>query len=172
MIDFKIFASQIDRLSNTFGKRNFSDERISMIWESVKDLSNPQLKSLVDVFVSSSRQYPTPDDFARVIREKNYDQTKNEKKEEYIKGNLDVKSVTNGMQLLGKILDQQFSAHQVNELIKELPSSKVDCNLCKDEGEIFATRKDNSNNWVFKCYCAAGMRNQNAWPVFKRELLN
>lgn len=46
------------------------------------------------------------------------------------------------------------------------------CKVCRDEGEVWAIRiSDNSENWVFKCFCDIGMSSGNAWPVFKNELL-
>lgn len=68
MIDFE-FQNQMQRLTGTFGKNHFSDERMALIWRTVKELNKRQFENIVDHFLASFRQAPLPADFLKAYYE-------------------------------------------------------------------------------------------------------
>lgn len=59
----EFFDNQIQRLSSTFGKNAFSDERVKLIWNSCNKLSNDEFAKITNFFIASSRQAPLPEEF-------------------------------------------------------------------------------------------------------------
>lgn len=60
---YREFAEQLERLQNTFSDRAFPDERVKLIWDSVKNLDARDFKKIADVFIADSRQPPMVSDF-------------------------------------------------------------------------------------------------------------
>jgi hypothetical protein len=62
-MDFDFFQRQIERLKETFGQQYYKDERVKLLWNDVRALSNQWLASVVSDFIYSSRQAPLGDEF-------------------------------------------------------------------------------------------------------------
>lgn len=77
------FDREIERLRNTFGKTPFSNDRLALAWNEVKDLSAPWFNRWVDFWLSNERQAPLPKDFREatsVERERLYESDKQKQK--------------------------------------------------------------------------------------------
>lgn len=69
----QFFNDQIQRLSSTFGKSGFSDERVKLIWDVCAKLSDFEFKQIVNQMLATSRYAPLPEDFKTAA----YGETKN-----------------------------------------------------------------------------------------------
>ena len=78
MIEQK-FASQINRLVETFGKAPYGNERVKLVWMGIRDLPDDWFERTVTEMISSQRQAPLVPDFieaARTERFKAHEQIK------------------------------------------------------------------------------------------------
>lgn len=57
------FAPQISRLSETFGKTAYGNERVRLIWREVETFRMPWFRDLVDAMIGTFRQAPLVPDF-------------------------------------------------------------------------------------------------------------
>jgi hypothetical protein len=69
MITRPQFAIQMERLTDTFGDKFFSEQRAHMMWQSVEGLEYPTVIAIVDSFIRSSKTAPLPVDFALAASE-------------------------------------------------------------------------------------------------------
>lgn len=57
------FNIQLGRIYSVFGEKQYGKERLSLIWQSCKELSDYAFIRIVDNFISSARFAPLPKDF-------------------------------------------------------------------------------------------------------------
>lgn len=69
MITREQFRLQIDRLTDTFGEKNFPDQRSAMIFDYVCGLEYETVIAIVDSFIRSSKYAPLPADFSEAVKE-------------------------------------------------------------------------------------------------------
>lgn len=67
-MNFNFFNDQIQRLVSTFGKTNFSDERVKLIWNISERLNENEFKQIVNHFLANARYAPLPDDFNQAVK--------------------------------------------------------------------------------------------------------
>lgn len=61
------FQTQVNRLSNTFGKTHFGSERLMLLWKRVQSFSSAWFQRTIDDLISTHRQPPLPNDFETAI---------------------------------------------------------------------------------------------------------
>ncbi len=59
------FLAEMGRVFNVFNKSNYPDERLDLIFEEVKYLSESHFTSLVDFFIKGKKGAPLPNDFRK-----------------------------------------------------------------------------------------------------------
>lgn len=65
------FNTQMTRLAGVFGKSHYqNDQRMEMIWQTVKSLEYFDFISVVDSMIGNMRKAPLPIDFAEAIKSK------------------------------------------------------------------------------------------------------
>ena len=57
-MDKQEFVTQIDRLKNTYGDKQYPEERVKVIWSEVKDRASAWLERQVSHWIASSRMAP------------------------------------------------------------------------------------------------------------------
>jgi hypothetical protein len=58
------FATQIDRLKNTFSEKAYPPERVKLIWRFVAEFTPTWLEREVDGFLATFKFAPVPNDFS------------------------------------------------------------------------------------------------------------
>lgn len=69
MISREQFQLQVDRLADTFGDKNFPEQRTHMIWEMMRGLDYTSVIAVVDSFIRGSKFAPLPSDFHEALTE-------------------------------------------------------------------------------------------------------
>lgn len=67
MISENHFRYQMNRLAETFGANHYKSERVRMIWQAIKDLSDHWLEKTVDSFIGYQRHAPLLEEFSGEI---------------------------------------------------------------------------------------------------------
>ena len=65
---YTVFHEQIGRLVTAFGKRLFLKERVDMIWEICKVLTDEEMTQVTDQILKNARQAPLPRDFETHVK--------------------------------------------------------------------------------------------------------
>jgi hypothetical protein len=174
-----VFLSEIQKLVNSFGKTQYSQDRIDIIWVAVQDLSDDWFKLVVRGMLLTERQAPLPSAIVSLAERERLTlnwsahQAEQENQEDLELKNsiytdedrkMFLKTITDRIQ--GKVSDDDWAAF--NSLIKNPPSQTRVCKYCKNSG-VLVTKK---TNYVYKCNCDKGLSDNRKFPFVPTELIN
>ena len=168
MADKNAFLGQIDRLRNQFGVRAYGNEKIELIWQEVRNISDANLKNIIDDFIADAKFSPTRKDFMMAIGEKRIQVYEKEKKNYADEARkLTPENYKSGMKVLGGILNGQYSPEQINSWVKQSKEKQLACKKCNGSGFVWAKEKDSFyDNYCFKCICPIGKEMKEAYPTW------
>lgn len=148
------FNTQIKRLKNTFGEKNFSTERQAIIYKEMQRLTDNQFSLVVDRLIWTCKSTPLKDEFAAAVE----DVLEKERREE--RARIGIEMAKHSIDPFADLLD-----------LAEAPSP-IKCYSCYDTGLLIATSRKTRNEKWFRCRCAAGLaRHPSEGPIFKGKLL-
>lgn len=169
---FLEFNSQMQRLTKTFGKTPYSEERIALIWKAV---SNPNLSAAwferaIDHLIGSMRQPPLLPEFQEQISrelEREWQKTK-ERGHQEAKDFWDGTYQTEDMRTICAMINKRMFGHVDDEMfaqfLKHLDSASkanskqpYDCDYCFDTGVYLAFQLETKARFVFRCHCRRGV---------------
>lgn len=175
---WKFFMRQVDRLTSTFGKNAYGEERVLLIWREIKDLSDNWAEATVDKLIGEHRYAPLLPEFREEISKERERLWRVEKKQHAKEAKQfyssyqadDIKTICAGIvkRVKGDMSDGDFD--NLNQLLnyasKHNPNdTPVQCRTCKDTGKVFTP-----GNGVYRCFCHYGDSQPKVWPVFRREV--
>lgn len=147
-LDRELFRKNILRLKDVFGEKYYSNERETILFNSMHGIQGHELTQAVDYMIANSKSHPLLNDFNKaitIIRERNV--------------------------MHDKIADRSIinNPGQNTKPIK----SEIRCKFCEDSGLIYATSKENGNEYCFKCFCSEGTNRYHGYnyPVWQRKFL-
>src|SRR5687767_5961893 len=153
-MDHNAFKVQIERLSKEFGGKGFSTEKVSLIWEEVKNLQERDLIDIVSGFIADSTYAPKRKDFRDAIirmRLNNYESQKKVRANEGKK--LTPENHKMGMRILSGVMGGEFTKEQIEEWVRSTKAQQLSCKHCDDRGLVFAREKGTKyENFAFKCF--------------------
>ena len=169
------FQFQITRIMNTFGKTAFTEERVKLIWSSVKELDDDWFLKTCDHFLATMRQAPLPNDFfesAGKERERLWEIEKANRREESARfSNMLEKESPMLFEIIKKLGNGAMSEADRKSMLEMISNAakaaeKVNCETCEDTGLVFVN-KENQAPSVFKCRCVAGKNEKRNYPTYR-----
>jgi hypothetical protein len=177
------FDQQVNRLKDCFGDRNYSDERMKVIWKEVGTLSSYWLSSVIDQFIGECRQAPLMPEFREQIakeRERLHRIEKDvhaEEAKEFFDGIYmpeDKKTICQYIRkrLRGEVSDADFEVFikHLNHAGKGVSHkiSQIGCRDCDGSGLVFHRNEENYE-FVYRCYCSQGQKQAKSYAVWPRN---
>lgn len=175
------FQGQMDRLIEQFGKKNYADVRVKLIWREVKDLGAYWWEQLVDRFLLTCRQPPLYDELyeeisrerERIYRDEKEKHAKDAK--DFYEGTYQPEEVRLICQTIIKRLNHEVSdeyyekfkehlTYAAKRISRVVPISN--CKHCEGSGLVFIRDADHYE-WVYRCLCEMGMRKPKAYPIYR-----
>lgn len=170
------FQTQMNRLSETFGKQAYGTERAGLIWREVKDFSGAWLERTVDDFIGAMRHAPLLPDFANAVsaeRERTWKREKAQHSKEaeyamkslYSSGDLSMICKTITSRIEGEMPDADFG--KFLKMINSAPVTELSCRTCDGSGLVF-DKDERGYEFVFRCFCREGEKKPKVYPVYVR----
>ncbi len=160
------FKFQMERLTRHFGAKAFSIERINLILEEVKNISEKDFMEIVSDFIADSKFPPTRKDFrdaASSRRNTSYEVYKKASASDARK--LTPENYQAGMKVLKGVMEGKFTNDQISKWANSSKSHQIGCKYCDSSGLIFAKEKDSKyDNYTFKCMCPEGKGHVEIYP--------
>jgi hypothetical protein len=172
------FYSQIKRLSNTFGERNFPEEKVNVIWKYVEDLKDSWFSSLCDKYIGTLRHAPLPADFleeASIEKKKNLSHSFADKPHPIESSIFSEAERSEMFQVMKDVCSKKISpsdARKYASAIQRVIDQRLNirCKLCHDTGQLFALRRGVCGTYAFRCQCDIGLKREGNHPIWQDGL--
>lgn len=169
---FEQFQNQVKRLANTFGAKNYPEERITVFWKEFKYTDYNLFQEAISRAIAEELRAPMISrlrDFVSVVRQEYYSKQKERNKkeaEDFFHSTFDSVDVnfivqTTIQRMSGKVPDGDWSEFLHN--IRSMASSRGPQPACKhcDNG-VVVTR----DSYAYVCFCDLGMARTERYPRY------
>ena len=167
----KEFDTEMIRLKNTFGEKNYSEERMRIIFKETQFIDFAFFRSCVDELIGSSKFTPLLPEFREIatkfreIKERQKDQAKQHRYD-----NSDGLNAEESSMILKKIIargNNLISDKEWEEWKALIRSSykfqTLLCKRCEDSGLIYES-SETGGEYVFRCTCKKGTSRPDRYP--------
>lgn len=149
MLSDNCFASQISRLVETYGEKNFPQPRVNLLRKEMNHLSDEQFDKVVGYVIFNKYRIPSGDDFYKAV-----DYVKKQTLAEENRAKVHVR-----VDPFADIADEMEYVH-----------TEIQCEHCFDTGTITAISRKTRNDYLFRCFCEVGERRPEIdGPIFKKD---
>lgn len=171
MLSMKDFENGIERLKNAFGKRNYSTEKIKLIWDEVHSLANETYDEIIGDLIADSRFAPTRKDFRECLSSKRLAHHNQNKRPVVEFKPMERGRFLDWLSVISKTIDKKYTDEQLKEFFSADIPSVFSCNTCQDRGFFFMVEEGKGyRDYVFKCKCSIGKQIVENFPEYSSQL--
>lgn len=171
------FTTQLNRLAETFGKAAYGTERARLIWFEVKDLDATWFMRSVDELIGTMRQAPLMTEFREKVsieRERLWKIEKDRNAREakaFMRASFgpdDRRWIIQTIIQRGlkEMPDDQWDKFVTTLDHTVMSADPMDCGLCEDTGLVWAKRRDDHTEHVFRCQCRVNANDGRRYPTW------
>lgn len=177
---FGHFQSQMTRLSRTFGKFAFPEERASLLWREVQWFDDSWFTYVIDGVIGNCRHAPLLSDFSEAIskeRERNWEEKKKRsdlEAKEFMQASFPEEDRRWIIQQILKRIGGGMEDSDFSSFLKTLKKTgeAIDppllCGNCEDTGLLWGRHKRRGGSFVFKCPCRHGEEDRRNYPYWSK----